>query len=275
VVVMETEAAVVARGRAARAAFVLRPGTEVAVDRPARGAVRADLTGRVQAQVRLAGAALGVRVARDLDLDGAMLYEGALVRVIGRGSKKGTSRVQTVGAVTAELEVPEDALTVAPRTFVYRMPPPSRVRDGKHRFVTPHKDTTLYLKAESVGTNAPPVGVVKGGVEVVLIDQQGAMALVRSDGPVAIEGWALNREFADRGAGVPEAQLLKPTHEVSYGASLYAEAGGTVPIARLRGGTLVEWNGQVEARAKVTTVGPVVASGYVDVRELRALKSVD
>lgn len=249
------------------AAFTVRPGTAVAVGKKRKQQVRVELAGDVRASGWIDRAALGARVAAETEIDDGRVYEGALVRVVERG--KTNAKVESVGAVRKAFQMPSASLTVEPVEFVYRMPP------NRH-FVTPYKDTTLWRKAESVGTNAPSVAVIQGGVEVVLIDQQGTTAHVRTHGPVEVDGWALNKQFEDDRADAAQPELLKATHEVFTGATLYDAPTGTKVLATLRGGTPVEVNAEKGDRMKVTTVGNVVAAGWVDAAALRVIAtSVD
>jgi hypothetical protein len=269
VVVVEAELAL-AEGTA-----LVRPGTAVVASGRVgqRGRARVSLVGPVEATGAIDAAQLGQRLARDVEIHhggvaAGTAYEGALVRVLADRAPRGQRWVESVGDVTARFVVPADALTAAPREFVFRAPP-------AHRFVTPFEATKLYRTAESIDTTAPPVGTIAPGVEVVLLEQRDALARVRAHGPVEIEGWAIGRRFADRGERAAEGQLLKPTHEVFLGCRLYATPTGATPIAALRGGALVEINGRANGRVKVTTTEGVIATGYVDEAELRALTKDD
>ncbi|RMH42792.1 MAG: hypothetical protein D6689_07170 [Deltaproteobacteria bacterium] len=260
--IVDPAALVVASGGAT---IRLRPGAAVSLVRRRRGRAVVRLVGDVRAIGTVDAAALGLYVARDVDVPDGRLLEGALVRVVRRG-RGGVATVETTGAVRGRFDVPADALSAQRHEFVYRMPP------NRH-FVTPKRDTALYRAAASVGTRAPPVAVIRGGVEVVLLEQMDTRAKVRSHGPVEVEGWALASDFYDEGDGGPAPELLSPTHEVVRTAGLYATPDAAEPFAELRGGALVEASADpaTPARRKVTTVGRVNATGWVDRRALRRL----
>jgi hypothetical protein len=246
------------------ATFTLRPGVQVAAGKSRKGVAQVELTGSVGANGAADAAALGKVVATETAVAGGRVYPGALVRVASTSKDGNTATVASAGTVRATFDMPASALSVDRVEFVYPMP-------ANHHFVTPFSDTRLYAVPESVGTNAPEVAEVAGGVEVVLIEQRDTFALVRSHGPVELEGWALARQFADEGSDPSESALLKPTHEVFTGAALYGDVASQQPIARLAGGTLLEVNVVKGDRAKVTTTGEVIASGWVVASELREL----
>lgn len=242
--------------------LVLRPGAAVAVGTSRRQQIRVVLAGDVRATGWIDEGVLGARVSAEAEIEDGRVYEGALVRIVDEG--KTVSKVESVGSVQTTFEVPTSSLTVDFVEFTYRMP-------ANRHFVTPFERTTLWRKSASVGTNTPPVAVIEGGVEVVLIEQKGDLALVRTYGAVEVQGWALNSQFADKGRDGAKPNLLKPTHEVFASSALYDGAGGDNELATLRGGTLVEVNAEKGARMKVTTVGDVIAAGWVDVAALRAI----
>ncbi len=248
--------------------IVLRPGVAVAVSSARSRKPAVELAGRVRARCTVDREVLGVRLVRDVELpDGAgAVYAGALVRPVSGKAPRGTTRVVTAGAVVTELFAPSDALSAVPHPFLYREPP-------TRRWIAPFAETKLYAKKTSVGTSTPPVGVIAAETDAVLLEQDGALALVRSHGPVEIVGWALAKQFADRRANSETVELLKPTHEVFTGAALYPDVDATKPAAHLRGGALVEVNKLHGGRVKITTTGDVIATGFVDQGALRPLSS--
>gem|GEM_PF-6126418 len=261
--------AVEAECRAGKAVFTLLPGARIrARGKLGKRPVAVELVGPVAASCRVPAAALGLRVAADTPIrQGAVVVgaanEGALVRLVpGARAPRGQVVVEAVGDATARFAVPRQALTAEPREFVYRQPAVSH-------WVTPKADVRVFARKTSVNTNAPAVGTIAGGVEVLLLEQDGGFARVRSYGPVEIEGWSTNQAFLDKRTPAVEPRLLSPTHEVLAGAVLVDASGDK--LAELAGGALVEVTGSAGARARVTTTGRVVVSGFVDGRDLREL----
>lgn len=251
------------------APVLVRPGVAVAARRVGGKTTRVRVLSAVDLECAMPTSALGKRLSRDvaIERDGetiGMAYAGALVRPVEARPRGGAVRVEGVGAVRTELVVPADALTAEPVEFVYRAP-------ATHRFVTPYKDTGLWREQASVGTTTPPIGTIAGEVEVALVGQDGVFARVRAHGPIEIEGWALNKQFADRRQREQPAKLLVPTHEVTIAAPLYAADTGGATVGRLRGGALIEVNKVAGGRTKITTTGDVVVSGWVDAASIRPL----
>jgi hypothetical protein len=235
------------------------------------GPVKVTTAGAVTLTGAVPADALGLRVAVDSELRQGgqpigVAYAGALVRPTADPPRDGWQRIHAVGPLALTAEVKADALTVEPRELVYRTPP-------TRRFVAALRDVSLYAQEASVNTNTPALATLAAGGEAVVLEQAGALARVRVYGPIEVEGWALGKHFTEEPDPGASAQLLKPSHEVLAGAELYAGPADRRPLGRLRGGALVEASGRQGARLKVTTVGEVNASGYVDEATLRPLSA--
>jgi hypothetical protein len=221
--------------------------------------------GGVEFTGKIPASALGRRILRDTKAgDTARLRAGAFVRA-GKAAK-GKITVETIGRVAARLTVPAADVGAEPVELV--------IEDVQGlAIVAVVEDAELYADKDLKGASRARLG--KGG-EVVLIEQVGQAAHVRTYGPYEIDGWTWFAKLGDRGSVPPEetppAPRVQPTHEVFLSSTMYQDSKGKQPIATLRGGTLVSIvqkpsNGHVRVR----TVGPVRVEGWVPEKDLDSL----
>lgn len=257
----------------------LLTGVPVAVKGPLRGQVKVVAVGPAQVEGTVDAGKLGLCVIEPQPLVHersdkmlALLQPGALVRVLGPG-KAGTTLVETAGPLKLRGLVATKALAPQPLEAILRA-------DWQ---VQTQKPTPVF---DGPKLAEPSRALLPEGTRLELLEQRGDVANVRTLGGVIVEGWVPSFNLAARAQTVPpppEAQLVKPTHEVFVDAPVFADAAGKKRIGTLRGGALVEVNlrasdprlgdpnAEKAGTVKVLTPSPVVVDGWVKASALRQL----
>jgi len=252
----------------------LDPGVPLAVGAmAAKGKVRVTVLGAVVLSGTLEVQAIGKVVRADSELralDGqgrlGTARAGAGLRTPpGRKAPAGMVAVASVGPVILEALLPADALAAEPRELVIHEDWNARTEKAAELFAT------AQLKA-------PALARLEPGARLVLLEHKGEVAHVRTQGALAVEGWTLAANVGDKQATDLDkpAERIKPSHEVFVDAPLYAAGEGKRSLGVVRGGTLVQAEkllvGDPAARAKVKILGPVKATGYMKLADLRKLE---
>jgi hypothetical protein len=239
----------------------------------ARGvAARAD-GGRVTlaAAVEIAGrvepGALGLRVARDVDVTApsgeriGTIRAGALV--VPGASAGRRVMCDVAGRVRARVAIDAGALTVAPAEFVWRDEPGRKYE----------------AQRESPLLSAPRGGSVRAtlseGTFVVVLDDAADFLHVRTYAEIELEGYVPQSFFAPAQGG-PARDVgqtgLNPTHEALIDTPMYADSAGKKRLGQLRGGALVTAGKDLAGGLrKVMTHGDVVVEAWVADADLRAV----
>jgi hypothetical protein len=240
---------------------------------PFPGKVVVRTLGDVELTGKIDGGALGLVVARDVDVTTADGREplgraaaGSWVKLAAPKPIGGMLLVDTVGPLKARMRIPADALGGEPRELVV---------PNAGRQISTGMPADLFSTPEAKGVRAQ----IAEFTPVWIVDEapDKPVAKVRTFGGVAIEGWILKTKLAP---GVspnvpPLPSRATPSHEVLTGADLIADPRGGKPVARLRGGALVTIDpdaGKGALLVQVRTRYPVVVVGWVKAAELRPLE---
>jgi hypothetical protein len=250
------------------------PGVGVAVRwPPTRGrVVAATLTGPVELSGQLDGAALGLRVQRDVplrDARGRVLVgsarAGALVHLRGEGTAGAT--IEPTGGIRGRFVVAREAL--GPDLVELVLPVP----EGVVAIVR----TAAPLR-EGRQARAAIVAQLEAGarIDVLSRSEDGRAVRGRTYGGLLIEGWIAAQALSTEVPATPQAPPRgPPTHEALVDVPAFADAGGRRRVGTLRGGALVTLG--IEAtgdRGRVTPHGgQVQAQLWVPLGGLRALEA--
>jgi hypothetical protein len=254
------------------------PGVQVSVKggsvtQTPSGKVKATLIGDIELSGTLPGTILGERLLRDVELfsaDGKQVigkgWKGAFVQARGKGPK-GKILVDTVGQVSARAAV--DAAAVGPDAVELVLADTAGLA-----MAVASEDLDLYPAKELKGT---PRAKVKKGAQLVLIEELGEAAHVKTYGEYELEGWTFGAKVGDAGS-TPTAGTggggATPSHEVFIDTPLYLSSEAKKAIGTLRGGTLVGITQKPEhGRARVRTLGDVHVEGWVKAGDLDELES--
>jgi hypothetical protein len=223
------------------------------------------------------GTRLGSCVSADaplLSADGkttiGKAHPGALVRVVGAGSKPGLVLVEIGGRFTVKAQLPREAVGAEPHEVVLAF---------EWNYETA-KPTVLYATQALTGQ-----GFVRlpDGVHVEAYEQAGDVMHVHTSGGIELDGWTPASNLNARetqGPPPPDPNLIRPTHEVFVDAPVFADAAGKKRIGTLRGGALVEVNPKASAGDdvavkagmwKIMTPAPVVVEAWVHKDDVRVL----
>jgi hypothetical protein len=252
----------------------LAPGVPVAASGavPARGKVKVTVVGSVIVQGTIDAAALGKRVIVESELkslDGKTTLGtarvGAALRVLAKKAPAGLVAVQSVGSVVVEGALPAAAVALEAREVVVKEDWGMKASKPAELFATPE-------------VKGAPLARLEKDARLVLLEQRGEVAKVRTHGGFVVEGWTLNPNIESRGsldAEKPEPRQ-KPTHEVFVDAPLHGGSDGKKTVGTVRGGTLVQADkrlaGDPAARIKVKTLGGVQLEGFMKLEDLRKLE---
>jgi len=190
--------------------------------------------------------------------------------VLGGAARPGNVLVETAGRFSIKAQLARQVVTSEPHEVVLGF---------AWNFQTA-KPTVLYATQALEGQ-----GFVRlpDGVEVEAYEQAGDVMHVHTSGGIELDGWTPGSNLSPREAPAspaPDAQLIKPSHEVFVDAPVYADAGGKRRIGTLRGGALVEVNPKASASDdvavkagtyKIVTPSPVVVEAWVKKADVRAL----
>ena len=235
------------------------------------------LYGGLEFEGTVDGARLGSCVGEDaplLSADGkttiGKAHPGALVRVLGNGTKPGQVLVETAGAFSIKAQLPKQAVTSEAHEVVL----------GFSWNYATGKPTVLYATQALAGQ-----GFVRlpEGVQVEAYEQAGDVMHVHTSGGIELDGWTPASNLSPRespAVPAPDPNLISPTHEVFVDAPVYADDAGKHRIGTLRGGALVEVNPKASANDevavkagmyKIVTPSPVVVEAWVKKTDVRQL----
>jgi len=240
---------------------------------PFPGRVAVKTLGDVELSGKLDGSALGLVVARDVEVTTADGREslgraaaGSWVKLAAPRPVGGQLLVDAVGPLKARMRIAADALGGEPRELV--------VPNAGRQILT-GMPADLFSTPEAKGVRAQIAELTP----VWLVDEapDKPVARVRTFGGIAIEGWVLKTKLSPGTSPLPPPvpQRETPTHEVLTGADLVADPRGGKPVAHLRGGALVSAaDGQEKASlVRVRTRWPVVLEGYVRQGDIRPVEA--
>ncbi len=238
------------------------------------GKVKATVVGEVELSGTLPGAILGERLLTDVDLysaDGKQVAgkgrAGAFVQPRGKGPGKGKLVVETVGLVGARVVV--DAAAVGPGSVELVLADTAGLA-----MTLAAEDLDLHGSQELKGTARARI---KKGAQLVLVEEVGEAAHVKTYGEYEIDGWTFRAKIGDAGSApttTGDAGRPTPSHEVFIDTQIYLASDGKKAVGTLRGGTLVGITQKPEkGRARVRTLGDVRVEGWVNAADLDELES--